>query len=307
MPPIVTLTMNPTLDKSAVVHRVVANQKLRCQPPRREPGGGGINVSRAIRRLGGESMAVYPSGGPTGRVLEELLDQESLQHQPVPIAGWTRENLTVLEEAGDQQYRFNMPGPRLEEAEWKRCLDQLAAFDPPPAFIVASGSLPQGVPMDFYTRLTRELEGRIVVDTSGDTLRAAVREGVYLVKPNMRELGQLAGEKIQDEAHQEQVAKEIVAQGQAEAVVVSLGAAGALLVSRELTQRFRAPTVPIESKIGAGDSMVAGIVWGLAEEKSLGEAVRFGVAAGAAAVMTPGTELCRREDTERLYQQMRSE
>jgi 6-phosphofructokinase 2 len=249
-------------------------------------------------------LAIYPAGGAIGQMLEELLDERDLEHWPIQIEGMTRENLTVLEEAADRQFRFGMPGPTLQEEEWPRCLDALWSVDPTPDYVVASGSLPPGVPRDFYGRIAYRAEQagcRLIVDSSGEALRAAAKAGVYLLKPNMRELGQLAGHEIEDEKEQASVAQEIVQQGQAQAVVVSLGAGGALLVSGEEVVRLRAPTVPIRSKIGAGDCMVAGIVLGLARDRGLLDAARFGVAAGAAAVMTPGTELCGREDTERLY------
>ncbi len=238
-------------------------------------------------------------------MLRDLLDQEGVRHLPVAIDGMTRENLTVLDESSGRQFRFGMPGPTLLEEEWQRCLDELSAMDPEPDYIVASGSLPPGVPQDFYARVARlgkDVGSRVIVDSSEEALCAAAREGVYLLKPNMRELGQLAGHKIQGESEQETVVKELIENGQAEVVVVSLGAAGALLGSEGGLVRLRAPTVPIESKIGAGDSMVAGIVLALVRGKSLEEAARFGVAAGA--VPTPGTELCRRQDTERLYERM---
>jgi 6-phosphofructokinase 2 len=257
--------------------------------------------------LGGDSITFYTAGGAIGEMLSELLQEEGINIHPLPIRGITRVNLTVLEEASGQQYRFVMPGPELKEEEWQRCLDEIVDDKSEPAYIVASGSLPRRVPADFHRRLAhsvREAGNRLIVDTSGDALRAAAGEGVYLLKPNMRELAHLAGHEIENEDQQEKVAKALVERKQAEAVVVSLGPAGALAVSEDWTQRIPAPTVRIRSKIGAGDSMVAGIVLSLAQGRALRQAVYFGVAAGAAAVMTPGTELCRREDTERLYSQM---
>jgi 6-phosphofructokinase 2 len=300
--------MNPSLDKNVRLEHVVAERKLRCEQPRYEPGGGGINVSRAIDRLGGTSLAVYPAGGAIGEMLEDLLDAQDLEHWRIEVEGMTRENLTVFEETSDRQFRFGMPGPALQEQEWQRCLDVLSTVEPRPDYLVASGSLPPGVPVDFYARVAhciKESGCRLIVDTSDDELRAAAEAGVYLLKPNMRELGQLAGHQIEGEDEQVDVAREIVRREQAQAVAVSLGAAGAVLVSEGKTTRLRAPTVRIRSKIGAGDSMVAGIVWSLAQGWDLVEAARYGVAAGSAAVMTPGTELCRREDTERLYEQMK--
>jgi 6-phosphofructokinase 2 len=307
MPTIVTLTMNPAIDTSTSVEHVAPERKLYCQQPRHDPGGGGINVSRAIHKLGGVSLALYPVGGPTGEMLRHLLEQEKLTHYPLPIAEWTRENFVALDETSGQQYRFGMPGPTLQKAEWQQCLDTLSTLHPAPDYLVASGSLPPGVPTDFYERVVlwaREIGARTIVDTPGDAFRAAARAGVYLLKPNLRELSELVDQELSDEVQQEAAAMDLVQRGHSEVVVLSLGAAGVLLVSAAGCERLRAPTVPIQSKIGAGDSTVAGIVLSLARGQSLREAVTFGIAAGAAAVMTPGTELCRREDTERLYARM---
>lgn len=310
MKSIVTLTMNPSVDYSSTVDHVVAERKLRCGASRYEPGGGGINVSRVIKRFDEKSLAIYIAGGLTGHMLQDLLDREGLDHRPVPVRDLTRINFMVIEEATGLQFRFGMPGPTLTEPEWQRCLLELSAIQPKPDYIVASGSLPPGVPDDFYARvvrISRELGARLIVDTSGEALCAAVKAGVYLFKPNMRELQGLIGRNIRDESQLEISAREVVERGGSEIVVVSLGAAGALMVTRERSERIRAPTVPIGSKVGAGDSMVAGIVLSLARGVSVREAVRFGVAAGAAAVMTPASELCRKEDAERLYQSMLSQ
>jgi 6-phosphofructokinase 2 len=304
---ILTLTMNPTIDKATSADHVVPGRKLRCMSPRYEPGGGGINVSRAIQVLGGASVAVFPSGGPTGQLLRDLLEGEGIYHHAIPIEGWIRENLTVYEETTGQQYRFGMPGPPLVEEEWNRCLDELAKFNPKPDLIAASGSLPPGVPNDFYgriSRLARDWGSRMILDTSGEPLRLGVQEGIFLVKPNITEFNFLAGRELEGEAQQLELAQEIVSSGKSQVVVLSLGAAGTLAVWEEGHEHLRSPTVPVKSKVGAGDSMVAGIALGLAESLPLLEAVQFGTAAGAAAVMTPGTELCRREDVERLKREM---
>jgi 6-phosphofructokinase 2 len=304
---IVTLTMNPSIDINSSVEHVISDRKLRCKPPSYEPGGGGINVSRAIQRLGGNSSALYPAGGTFGQMLQNLLDREGIFHYPIQIEESTRETFMILEESSGRQFRFGMPGPTLRETEWKRCLGTLVALDLKPNYVVASGSLSPGVPEDFYAQLakiTSEVEARLIVDTSGEPLRLASQAGVYLLKPNMNEIQSLVGREIQNELELEETARDLVEKGHSEVMIISLGAGGALMVSKDGCEHVRAPTVPIKSRVGAGDSMVAGMVLSLANGKSLGDAVRFGVAAGAAAVMTPGTELCRREDTERLYQQI---
>ncbi len=301
---IVTLTMNPAIDKSSSIDNVMAERKLYCKTPRFEPGGGGVNVARAIKKLGGESTLLYTAGGYTGQRLKELLDQCGLTHLPIPVTGTTRESLVILEEATLLQYRFGMPGPRVKKLEWLRCLDILSSLDPAPGFLVASGSLPPGIPLDFYARVARigeNMGSKLIVDASGEALKQALKEGVFLIKPNIREFRDLVGKGQLDETQILTEALQMIESGRCQVLVISLGSAGALLVSEEGSQYLRPPTVPVVSKVGAGDSMVAGIVLSLARGASIQEAARFGVAAGAAAVMTPGSELCRKEDVERIF------
>ena len=307
MKTIVTMTLNPAIDKSSSVDHVVAERKLYCKPPRFEPGGGGVNVCRAIKKLGGTSLLLYPAGGLTGTRLQELLEEEGLDHRPFPIVGMIRESLVILEESTGQQFRFGMPGPKLKKNEWESFLQQLAVIDPSPDYMVASGSLPPGAPADFYARVARvgkESGTKMIIDVSGEALEQALKEGVFLIKPNVREFRELAGKDIKEESQIKAEAQKMVKSGRCEVLVISLGAAGALAVSKDFAEHILSPTVPIVSKVGAGDSMVAGIALSLARGKPLRESILFGVAAGSAAVMTPGTELCRREDAERLYESM---
>jgi 6-phosphofructokinase 2 len=305
---IVTLTMNPAIDVSVSISHVAPDRKLRCSDPVYDPGGGGINVARVVRTLGRECLAVYTAGGATGQQLDDLLKSRAVERKHIPIAGRTREDITVLEETSGQLYRLVMPGPELTAQEQIRCLHALEELDGPPEYVVISGSLPPGVPADFYRRVVRILKprgARVIVDTKSDALKEALQEGVFLIKPNLRELGGLAGRDLDHEKQQEQLARDLVTRGQSDVVVVSLGAAGVLLVSQDTTERIRAPSVPIRSKVGAGDSTVGGITFGLAQGMSLRDAVRYGMAAGSATVMTPGTQLCRREDVEELFEEIR--
>jgi len=302
--------MNPSIDKTSSVEIVAADRKLYCTPPSFEPGGGGVNVSRAIKKLGGESMLLCAAGDLTGRRLMELLNLEGISHRKIDITGMTRESLVVLEESTGRQFRFGMPGPSLSDEEWKQCLDEVTALCRKDDFLVASGSLPPGVPSDFYARAARigkDQGAKVIIDTSGDALYKTLQEGVYLVKANYREFISLAGQDMTDDKQIEEQALKMVKDGKCEIMVISLGTAGALMVSEKVVEHVSSPTVPIVSKIGAGDSMVAGIVLMLARGQALRDAVRFGIAAGAAAVMTPGSELCRRVDAERLYAQLAAE
>lgn len=304
---IVTVTLNPAIDKSSTVNSVAPEIKLRCEAPRYDPGGGGLNVSRVIQSLGGSSMAVYASGGLYGRQLQNLLDEEGLSHRPFPIAEPTRENLTIYEEKTGLQYRFGFPGAEMKKKEWQGLLESILALDPVPDFLVASGSLPPGVPEDFYASLADRMNAKgcqTILDTSGNPLREALSSATYIMKPNPRELGHLVGRRLDDLAAIKIAAKEVVAKTRLEALVVSLGADGVFLVEAQSIIHIPSPPVEVRSKVGAGDSLVGALVLALAKGMPLVEAVRYGVAAGTAAVMTPGTELCRKHDVERLFLQI---
>ncbi|MCQ4324555.1 phosphofructokinase [Stutzerimonas stutzeri] len=304
MPFIATLTLNPAMDLSVGTARVVSTDKLRCSLPRHDPGGGGINVARVVKTLGGKALAIYPSGGPFGELLQRSLDELGLVHRPVPIRGDTRESFTVDEVETGLQYRFVLPGPSLAAEELQRCLDTVAALHPAPQYLVLSGSFPPGVAVDFFDELlllARRIGARLVVDLSGEPLaHAASQGGAYLMKPSLNELSSLMGYPVVGEAQQEEALRSLIQRGCAEIVVLSLGAEGALVACDGYLQRIASPQVPVTSAVGAGDSMLGAIVLALAEGRELGDAVRCGVAAGAATVMRPGTELCHREDVQRL-------
>jgi 6-phosphofructokinase 2 len=305
MDAVVTLTMNPALDIATSTDRVLPTHKLRCAAPRYDPGGGGINVARAIHALGGSAVAIFPIGGPPGEMIRHLLEHEGVSHHPIAIAGFTRESLAVEERQTGAQYRFILPGPEIPEGDQKHCLEALSLLAPAASYIVASGSLPLGVADDFYARLAelaKTLGKRLILDTSSPALKKA-GGGFYMLKPSLRELENLTGHEIRTPQAREEAARRIVDQGRCEILVLSLGAEGALLVTGRDVERFAAIPVQARSTVGAGDSMLAGVVLGLTRGLVLREAVRFGMAAGAAALLGSGTELCRRGDVERLYAQ----
>ena len=298
MPEIATITFNPCIDKSTTVAALIPEKKLRCTEPKFEPGGGGLNVSRAIKKLGGESIAIYTAGGYSGNFLKTLLDGEGIESIMIETSSHTRENLIVVDEATNSQYRFGMPGSKITEAEWKNCLKEIEKLNGI-KFIVASGSLPPGVPVQVFgelARLAKKINAKFIADTSGQALHEAVEQGVFFLKPNLNELASLLNKK---ELRKEEIlmnARELVNTGKAEALAVSLGAEGALLVTANRATQFIPPPVERKSTVGAGDSMVAGIVLSLTRGKWIKESVQYGVACGTAATMNPGTELCHLED-----------
>jgi 6-phosphofructokinase 2 len=303
VPDIVAITMNPALDISTTTEAVVLTHKLRCATPRYDPGGGAINVVREARTLGVDALAVFPAGGPTGRTLQELLNRSGIPHRLVPIAGQTRVSFTADEHRSGGQYRFVFPGPEVSEAEQQACLAVLAEAARGARFVVATGSLPPGVRPDFLQQVadvTQGLGARLLLDTSGDAL-SGVKSGVYLLKPSGRELREYAGRDLQRTDEQVEAARSLIETGVTTVVVVSLGSKGALLVTADEHEAFPALNVPVRSAVGAGDSMVAGIAVGLVRGYDLRKAVWLGTAAGAATLMTPGTEPCNRDDVERLF------
>ena len=304
MPDIATVTINPAVDLSTSIEKIVPVAKLRGTSQRRDPGGGGINVARVIKRLGGcDVRAIYPAGGVIGNLLRQLLDEEGVVSQTFPIAGETREDFFVHEISTAQQYRFILPGPRLVEGEWSECLRRIASLDPFPRFVVASGSLAPGVPDDFYARvadIARRRGARMILDTSGPALAAAVAQGLDLIKPNLREMRELTGTEPNNADEWEAAARLILEKRQVAIVALTMGHLGAALVTRDRIWRAQPLPVTPLSAVGAGDSFLGALVWRLASGAQLADAFRYAMAAGAAALLNPGTELCRPADVARL-------
>ncbi|MFA6265452.1 MAG: 1-phosphofructokinase family hexose kinase [Pseudolabrys sp.] len=303
MPDIVTITINPAVDIFINVDRVEPTKKMRCSSPKRDPGGGGINVARVAYRLGGDVTAIYPAGGVIGMLLRKLLEREGIDSLVTPSHVETRENFTAFEIESGDQYRFVLPGSSLHRAEWEACLDKLTSLDVKPKFVVASGSIPPGVPDDFFARVIREakrLGARSVVDTSGDALKAALEEGVCIIKPNVSELSEFTGEMLDNDAARVAACRRLIATGQVEMIALTLGGDGALLVTQDRAWKSKPVAIEAVSAVGAGDSFLGGLIWAMSKGQPPHEAFRVAVAAGSAAVMSPGTELCHSADVERL-------
>lgn len=302
---IVTLTLNPTVDISAEAEQVRPTRKTRTRNERFDPGGGGVNVSRVLHELGAETLAIILAGGLAGALLEQMLDAQGVARRTIPIAGATRMSHTVNDRASRNEFRFVPEGPVVSEAEWRAALDALAAE--PGAWIVASGSLPRGVPDEFYV-LAADLAARqgrrFVLDSSGPPLQAALGHGLALIKPSRGEFETLVGRPLGTPRALNEAALEVVRSGAAGLVAVSLGQEGALLAEPEGVTRLRALDVPVLGAVGAGDSFLAAMVWKLSEGESPREAFAWGMACGAAAVMREGTAQPRRADVEALRRQI---
>ncbi|MCF3932194.1 1-phosphofructokinase family hexose kinase [Acuticoccus sp. M5D2P5] len=305
---VATITMNPAIDISTRTQKVVPTAKLRCETPTVQAGGGGINVARVVGRAGVDVVAIFTVGGSNGARLQDAVAAEGIATKAVPIAGQTRESLTVTEKESGEQYRFVMPGPSITEAEAEALFTMLREVEPAPRCIVLSGSLPPGIEPRSCTNvgaLAAELGAALIVDGPGDMLSACL--GAYLIKPNLVELESYTGEALPDAVTQAKAARAMIDKGISKNVLVSLGEDGALLVTPERALRYSAPKVDLVSAVGAGDSMVAGVIIGLSRGESLEDAVARGSAAGAAAILTPHTELARIEDMERLLPEVTRE
>lgn len=302
---IVTLTMNPAVDVFASVPKVAPKLKLRCSGARRDPGGGGINVARVAARMGADVRAIFPAGGPNGETLCRLVKAEVRECEIVSISEETRENCNIREEATGEQYRFIFPGPRLSVAERDACRRCVSSLRPAPEYFVISGGLPGAVDPDFIASVindVKHMESRVIVDAAGPALAAALDAGVFLAKPNLSELEDYLGTSLRSRAEIFSACQTLVAAGKVEAVALTMGAKGAMLVTRDAVLEAPALQVAKQSEIGAGDSFLGALVWALDSRHDLEAAFRFAMAAGAAALLAPGTQLSRRGDVEQLVQ-----
>ncbi len=306
---ILTVTLNPSLDEWVELPSLRVGELNRSTSFVRYAGGKGINVSRVVHELRGKTIAYGVAGGVDGKILRELVDELHLRHDFVSVTGSTRNNYKILVEKPRSFTEINAPGPRVPAkvlAELKR---RVFAHRVRPKALALSGSLPPGAPKSIYAawiRFARKQGIPAVLDTSGEALRLGMRQRPWLIKPNRQEAAEMAGKDITNLDAGVTVALALRERGP-ENVVLSLGAQGALLVCGDPIQVWHAssPGVRVISAVGAGDSMVGGLLQGWVSGRPLTEAFRLGVACGAATAMTPGTELCHRKDIERLLPEVR--
>jgi 6-phosphofructokinase 2 len=302
---IVTITLNPAIDVYTSVEHLSSDTKLRCASERRDAGGGGINVARVIRRLGGDALAIYAAGGAVGSLLEHLVMSEGVHTLETPIDGETRESFTVVERCSGKEFRFVLPGPSITEQDLQRVLETFEGLAPQfPLYVVCSGSLPPGAPVDAYARiavLAKKHGCRVVLDASGDALRAALQTGaVYLAKPSLNEFKELVRQPLGTTDAIVAAARGYIASGDAEIIVVTLGASGAIVVTSNQAMIAPAIAAPVVSSVGAGDSFLGALIWALDTGHALPDAFRYALAAGAASLGAEGTQLCAQADVEAL-------
>lgn len=304
--PILTVTLNPALDLSTAADEVRPDQKLRCDKAVVDPGGGGINVSRAIKIMGGQSTAMVALGGATGTRIAEMLKADGLSVIRLTAPGETRQSLAVRDRATDSQYRFVMPGPEWHKAHVSDMMAAIGEAARAGGWVVVSGSNPPGVAPGFEQMLTVRLKGgnaRLLVDTSGDALLALAGSStpVDVLRMDSHEAEGLAGRPLPLRGDSAAFAAGLVQNGAAKSVIVARGADGSVIAGADGAWHAEAARVPVVSAVGAGDSFVAGFVLAISRAQPVEEALALGAAAASAAVMTPATELCHAEQVKRLY------
>ncbi len=304
---IICICLNPTIDITSETDVVYAVSKVRTRAERISPGGGGVNVARVLSAFGLPCELVYLSGGVTGKLLDSELVRDGINTRCFRNPSSTRIAFTVMQTSNWQEYRFVPEGPVVSSDAYSQLMAYLSGIAlKEEDIVVASGSLPRGVPDDTYARIAEIVlakSARLIVDSSGLGLSRALdaHKSIYLVKPSLNELQKLAGCTL-DESDAQQVARQLITDGKARNVAVSMGTHGAFLVSANQTVRLPTFLVKVQSAVGAGDSFVGAMVYQLARGRNIESAFRYGLAAGAAAVMTPGDQLCKPVDVERLYQ-----
>ena len=299
---IVTVTLNPAVDETLTVQHLQLGETNRIHETDIDPGGKGLNVGRVVKRLGRPTVVIALVGGETGQFIRNRLERENVETDLVEIEEPTRVNISVLDESTGIQTNLHQDGPAIGPADLHAVEAKIEEWMPEAVLAVLGGSLPPGAPADTYARLIewlRENDVRTILDTSGAALIEGVKARPYMIKPNLREARELLGRTFETDNDVLQAGRELVGRGIG-AAVVSMGRRGAIAVSREGAWKAIPPEVAIESTIGAGDSMVAGLAIGVYEHSSLAEGLALGTAAAAATIMTPGTELCRASDVQAL-------
>ncbi len=307
---IFTLTMNPSLDRYLYVDELKEDDTVRVKKVSDYPAGKAIDVSRAIKELGGVSVAIALLGGYNGRRIEELLDEEGVIYTAIRVEPETRMN--VILQVGERQYRFSLPGSPVNRRKIEKVRETLQALVRKGDWVVISGSLPRGVSPDFYTGIIFMLKqwgATVYFDADGENLKAGLIGEPDGIKPNVHELSRLYGKDIEEGNLIEilKAARFVHENYRIKEVLVSLGGEGAILYTKDVVLKAKVPKLPVVSAVGAGDSFLAAYVLKRYEGEDYETSLRWAAAAGSAAVLTPGTELCKFDDVIALLERIKIE
>jgi 1-phosphofructokinase family hexose kinase len=309
MTDIFTVTLNPAVDRELTVEAIEYDCVLRASEWRVDFGGKGFNVSRMLKSLGADNVAIGFAGGKSGETLKEGLESLGIGTDFVWVAGETRTNVSIVNGEHSHYIKVNEPGPTITPSEQKTLLDKIKALSKPGDWWVLAGSLPPGVPSDFYEKMIHvitDASGKVVLDTSGAPLVHGCQAGPYLVKPNEVELQKLTGMPTENISEVIGAAHSLFSMGVSNSLI-SMGKRGAFLLTKDGAWRITSPEIQESNPIGAGDSMVGGLVWGLWQGLEIEDAARWGVACGAAAASLSGTAVGSLELVKSLYEETNTE
>lgn len=302
MKTIVSITFSPTIDKSVSIPRMLPETKIKCSNLELYPGGGGINIARVLTRFDADIIALFPANRIRIPFFKTTLSKEKVKNMIVECQNETRESIEIYETFSGKQFRLVMPNSDLTTSEWEELLQALVEIKQID-FVVVSGSFPTNSPINIFGRLAQiadSKKAKLIVDTSGESLKKAIRESLYLIKPNLEEFSHLIGNSDLKIADLKEAAMTFLEKNKCELVVISLGKKGAVLYSKMATYHIKAPKVVVKSTVGAGDSMLAGIIYGLSLDMGLRECLKYGIAFGTATTLQSGTALCTQKDVEEL-------
>lgn len=298
---IFTLTMNPSLDRYLYIDELIPDDSIRVKETQEYAAGKGIDVSRVIKEIGGSSIAICPLGGSNGERMEFILDKEKVLYATVRVKHETRMNIIV--QSCKNQYRLNLPGKPLSESEYEMVIDMLKTILRKGDTLVASGSLPPGLLPSVYgdiVKIAKSKDVRVYVDTDGDNLKEAAKEGPFGIKPNIHELSRLIGKEIKIE-EVEKAAEDVAKKYGISNVLVTLGGDGSISLIEGHIYSMKPINVKVKGGVGAGDSFLAGFV--SKRDESIEDALRLASACGAAAVMNEGTTLSKKADVDRIIKE----
>ena len=299
---IATVTLNPSLDRTVTVEELVLDEANRWTNLRQDPGGKGINVSRVIHELGGKTVAYGFIGGLDGETLKQLLKQHGVPFDFTQIKGEIRSNFIIADEAACSQTRIDAPGPNIMRHELQKLVQKVKHLSPKPDYLVFAGSVPPSVPIDIYRQLIESAKNsgiKTVLDSDGKWLKEGIKAVPNIIKPNVHEAEELLDTQLKSESAIIDALKRLLDRG-IELAVISRGKLGLIAANEDRVIKVTPPEVEVCSKVGAGDSTIAGLVLKLSQGRDIEEACRWAAAAGTAATLTPGTQLCRREDVESI-------
>lgn len=304
---IYTVTLNPTMDITYILEEIAFNQPVKAVKVMKNPGGKGINVSRALHNMHIQSTAIAMIGGYTGEEIVGYLRGEDLNIQFVKIRQENRTNVIILNRRDSRELIIRSAGPQVSEGEAEQVFRFILDIAKPPGILVLSGSIPPGMRADIYASLIQAAKSRgllTILDSDGEPLAKGIAAAPFLIKPNRDELERLAGRNFRKIETMVDYCRGLIERG-LEIVVVSLGKDGALMVTRDGAWRGKVPLIEREDTVGAGDSMVAGLVMGLIESQPVEQVFRMGLACGLSAVINPGPDLCEPETYSRALEQAR--